>query len=181
MPPTQWCWKPWTYSSSGAKEGCSICHATLCSGLVQFAARAQPFCALLTYLLGMPHLGITADVKPRASTTGRSLRRLSPTEKRWELASRVFPCIRWMRTYHRFPGGWRVRLARDVVAGLAVSFLIVPQGLSYAQVAGLPAQYGLCKSYYDPVHPHPVPLQTAHPPSCSPAARARPPNPATHC
>ena len=68
-----------------------------------------------------------------------------------------------MRTYHKFPGGVRVRLVRDIVAGLAVSFLIVPQGLSYAQVAGLPAQYGLCAR----------PAPPARAPGSIPAASAR--------
>ena len=47
----------------------------------------------------------------------------------------------WLARYE-----WRSRLAKDVAAGVAVAFLIVPQGLSYAGIAGLPAIYGLCAS-----------------------------------
>lgn len=31
----------------------------------------------------------------------------------------------------------------DVVAGLSVGFMIIPQGMAYARVAGLPSIYGL--------------------------------------
>ena len=34
----------------------------------------------------------------------------------------------------------------DVLAGVTVGVLAVPQGISFAQVAGLPAQYGLYNS-----------------------------------
>ena len=69
---------------------------------------------------------------------------LKSSEGRWELATELLPCLAWMRTYHKYHGGVAQRLLRDVLAGLAVSCLIVPQALSYAQVAGLPGQYGLC-------------------------------------
>jgi MFS superfamily sulfate permease-like transporter len=38
----------------------------------------------------------------------------------------------------------KAQLFRDVAAGVAVTFLIIPQGLSYAGIAGVPAIYGLC-------------------------------------
>jgi len=47
------------------------------------------------------------------------------------------PGIRAVQTYHR---GW---LARDLVAGLVLSALLVPQGMAYAELAGLPAITGL--------------------------------------
>jgi hypothetical protein len=59
----------------------------------------------------------------------------------WNIASRLLSCVTWLKRYE-----WRTRLAKDVAAGVAVTFLIVPQGLSYAGIAGLPAIYGLCAS-----------------------------------
>jgi sulfate permease, SulP family len=47
------------------------------------------------------------------------------------------PIIGWVRTYER---PW---LARDVIAGLTVWGLIVPEGMAYASLAGLPPQAGL--------------------------------------
>jgi hypothetical protein len=53
----------------------------------------------------------------------------------------------WVRhlapTLHGYRRGW---LARDVVAGLVLSALLVPQGMAYAELAGLPAVTGLYTS-----------------------------------
>lgn len=38
-------------------------------------------------------------------------------------------------------------LLRDIIAGLTVGLMVVPQGLAYATIAGLPLQYGLYSAY----------------------------------
>jgi MFS superfamily sulfate permease-like transporter len=50
---------------------------------------------------------------------------------------RAVPGVRALATYR---AGW---LRRDVVAGLVLSALLVPQGMAYADLAGLPAITGL--------------------------------------
>jgi high affinity sulfate transporter 1 len=50
---------------------------------------------------------------------------------------------RWLplwQTLKNYPGGW---LMRDIGAGLALTAILVPVGMGYAQAAGLPAIYGL--------------------------------------
>ena len=54
-----------------------------------------------------------------------------------EKAERWAPGLRVARTYNTT---W---LPRDLVAGLVLSALLIPQGMAYAQLAGLPAYYGL--------------------------------------
>lgn len=54
--------------------------------------------------------------------------------------SRFFPILTWGRRYDRGD------LRGDLVAGLTVSALLVPQGLAYALLAGLPPQIGLYAS-----------------------------------
>jgi MFS superfamily sulfate permease-like transporter len=71
------------------------------------------------------------------------------------------PGIRVLRTYQ---AGW---LPRDLMAGLVLCALLVPQGMAYAELAGLPAITGLyttvicllayalsgaddCRRYYPP-------------------------------
>ena len=49
----------------------------------------------------------------------------------------VFPKPNWMRGY----GGTAVQ--RDAVAGLTVGVMLIPQGMAYAVIAGLPPIYGL--------------------------------------
>ena len=61
----------------------------------------------------------------------RDFFKLSPKERAWDLASRLLPATRWLRTYDV-----KKQLLKDVAAGVAVACLIVPQALSYAQVAG---------------------------------------------
>src|SRR5271165_626275 len=53
---------------------------------------------------------------------------------------RWLPGLRAVRTYRR---EW---LARDVVAGVVLSTLLVPQGMAYAELAGLPPITGLYTS-----------------------------------
>ena len=51
--------------------------------------------------------------------------------------ARLVPILSWGRHYDR---KW---LSKDAVAGLTLWGLLVPQGMAYAGIAGLPAQAGL--------------------------------------
>ncbi len=53
------------------------------------------------------------------------------------LLNRYLPISLWLPSYNR---SW---LTTDVIAGLAIWAVTVPQGLAYAGIAGVPAQYGL--------------------------------------
>ncbi|KVH89236.1 STAS domain-containing protein [Cynara cardunculus var. scolymus] len=48
------------------------------------------------------------------------------------------PCSRWIRTYN-----WREYLQPDMVSGITVGIMLVPQSMSYAKLAGLQPIYGL--------------------------------------
>ncbi|MEO0560552.1 MAG: solute carrier family 26 protein [Chloroflexota bacterium] len=54
--------------------------------------------------------------------------------------AQVVPSLTWMRAYQRrmFPG--------DLMAGIVVAIMLVPQSMAYALLAGLPAQVGLYAS-----------------------------------
>ena len=52
----------------------------------------------------------------------------------------VVPGVVTLRAYRR---RW---LAKDLVAGLVLTALLVPQGMAYAELAGLPAVTGLYTS-----------------------------------
>jgi hypothetical protein len=51
--------------------------------------------------------------------------------------ARFVPAVGWLRRYER---GW---LRGDLVAGIAVTALVVPKNLGYAGIAGVPVQNGL--------------------------------------
>ena len=52
-----------------------------------------------------------------------------------------FPCIKWIPQYNL---KW---FQCDVIAGLTVGLTVIPQALAYAQIAGLPVQYGLYSAF----------------------------------
>ncbi|CAI5534499.1 unnamed protein product [Closterium sp. Naga37s-1] len=56
----------------------------------------------------------------------------------WRLVRDAVPCLDWLLSYDV-----RRDLKGDMVAGLSVGFMIIPQGMAYARVAGLPSIYGL--------------------------------------
>ena len=55
-----------------------------------------------------------------------------------EWVETFLPCYKWLKSY-----AWRSTLPKDIVAGCTVGAMIVPQSMSYAELAGLPVQYGL--------------------------------------
>jgi len=57
----------------------------------------------------------------------------------WGLRS-IVPAVGWLRSYHRGD------LPRDLSAGLIVGVMLVPQGMAYAMLAGLPPVVGLYAS-----------------------------------
>jgi SulP family sulfate permease len=52
----------------------------------------------------------------------------------------IFPIFDWLPKYKK---GW---LKGDIGAGLTVGVMLIPQGMAYASIAGLPAVYGLYAS-----------------------------------
>jgi high affinity sulfate transporter 1 len=50
----------------------------------------------------------------------------------------LFPCGKWLSTYDV-----RKSIFADVVSGVSVGIMIIPQSMSYGTLAGLPVQYGL--------------------------------------
>ena len=53
------------------------------------------------------------------------------------MLSRFFPILNWLPNYKK------EYLSSDLIAGLTVGILIVPQGMAYAMIAGLPPVFGL--------------------------------------
>ena len=56
------------------------------------------------------------------------------------LLQRALPFLRW------FPYSGRL-LRADFIAGLTVALVLVPQSMAYAQLAGMPAYYGLYAAF----------------------------------
>ncbi len=55
---------------------------------------------------------------------------------------KVFPFLAWLSNYKR------TDFLSDLVAGLTVGVILIPQGMAYAMIAGLPPVYGLYASIF---------------------------------
>jgi SulP family sulfate permease len=61
------------------------------------------------------------------------------------MISMVFPFLRWFQGYDS--NGFRA----DLISGLTVALVLIPQSMAYAQLAGLPAYYGLYAAFLPPM------------------------------
>ena len=59
--------------------------------------------------------------------------------------ARLLPFSAWFRNY-----GWGT-FKIDFISGLTVALVLIPQSMAYAQLAGLPAHYGLYASFLPPM------------------------------
>ncbi|RSL48481.1 hypothetical protein CEP54_012900 [Fusarium duplospermum] len=76
----------------------------------------------------------------RAARLGASGARSLPSGTVQYLADKV-PIIGWLPKYNP---RW---LVSDLVAGLTLGLMLIPQGLSYAKIADIPVEYGLMSSW----------------------------------
>ena len=56
------------------------------------------------------------------------------------ILKKFFPILTWLPNYSGST------FKSDFIAGITVSFLLIPQGMAYALIAGLPLYYGLLAS-----------------------------------
>lgn len=65
--------------------------------------------------------------------------------QRLPLQVRLFPFMQWAEKINRRT------LRADLLAGLTGAFIVLPQGVSFAMIAGLPAEYGLYTAIVPPI------------------------------
>jgi SulP family sulfate permease len=61
------------------------------------------------------------------------------------MITKIFPFIAWFKNYDM--SSFKI----DALAGLTVALVLIPQSMAYAQLAGLPAYYGLYASFLPPM------------------------------
>ena len=61
------------------------------------------------------------------------------------MVKRIFPFLQWLPGYNF--GFFR----QDLLAGLTVALVLIPQSMAYAQLAGLPSYYGLYAAFLPPM------------------------------
>ncbi|OQY00312.1 MAG: sodium-independent anion transporter [Desulfobacteraceae bacterium 4572_130] len=58
---------------------------------------------------------------------------------------KIFPFLLWFKDYNN------EKLRTDIIAGITVAMVLIPQSMAYAQLAGLPAYYGLYAAFLPPM------------------------------
>jgi sulfate permease, SulP family len=58
---------------------------------------------------------------------------------------KIFPFILWFDNYNK------EKLSADIIAGITVAMVLIPQSMAYAQLAGLPAYFGLYAAFLPPM------------------------------
>ena len=61
------------------------------------------------------------------------------------LLYRFFPFIEWMKDYQSS------YIQKDAISGITVAVVLIPQSMAYAQLAGLPAYFGLYAAFLPPL------------------------------
>jgi len=61
------------------------------------------------------------------------------------MLSRIFPFLDWFRLFN----GPNIR--KDLISGITVALVLIPQSMAYAQLAGLPPYYGLYAAFLPPM------------------------------
>ncbi|MBN1591210.1 MAG: STAS domain-containing protein [Pirellulales bacterium] len=59
--------------------------------------------------------------------------------------NRIFPFLRWFTDYRK------ATFRADLVSGVTVALVLIPQSMAYAQLAGLPPYFGLYASFLPPM------------------------------
>ncbi|MCK5662268.1 MAG: hypothetical protein KAI17_02230, partial [Thiotrichaceae bacterium] len=58
---------------------------------------------------------------------------------------KIFPFLLWFDSYNK------EKLSADIIAGITVAMVLIPQSMAYAQLAGLPAYFGLYAAFLPPM------------------------------
>ncbi|KIX13138.1 SulP family inorganic anion transporter [Dethiosulfatarculus sandiegensis] len=61
------------------------------------------------------------------------------------MLTKIFPFLSWFKGYNALTA----RL--DIISGITVALVLIPQSMAYAQLAGLPAYYGLYAAFIPPM------------------------------
>ncbi|KAJ9175652.1 hypothetical protein P3X46_014189 [Hevea brasiliensis] len=125
-----------TYASPSSQDVTSISSST--SGFSMPTSGGRPI-----KIIPLLHPNATSSSSSSSSSSLASalFSRWVTKMKRMSLAQWIetfLPCCRWIRTYE-----WREYFQVDLMAGITIGIMLVPQAMSYAKLAGLQPIYGL--------------------------------------
>ena len=89
-----------------------------------------------------PQFETPLTLKERLHEKVDNFREESSKKTRFEWLSLFLPIFRWLKDYKVGRD-----LPKDLLAGATVGMMVIPQGMSYAKLAGLPVEYGLYAAF----------------------------------
>lgn len=103
----------------------------------------SPLKRRVSHLAGLDALPLSADT----SSSKQASVAKPPRKSKWATARKrlpyYLPFLSWIPAYN-----FRANLMGDLLGGLTVGIMLVPQGLTYANLANLPPQYGLFTAFF---------------------------------
>ncbi|KAL5800102.1 hypothetical protein ACOSQ4_032986 [Xanthoceras sorbifolium] len=108
------------------------------------AAAAMPHTTRPVKIIPLQHPTTTSSHGDQSSLSDAFHKRIANLKRMtWiEWIEMALPCSRWIRTYK-----WREYFQVDLMAGITVGVMLVPQAMSYAKLAGLQPIYGLYSGF----------------------------------
>ncbi|KAL7184720.1 hypothetical protein ACSBR2_026796 [Camellia fascicularis] len=128
-----------TYASSSLSDLASASAAAAAADQTSMPTTGRP-----VKVIPLEHPTATTSTSSSSSSSS-SLSRWRSKLKRMtfeEWIELFIPCYRWIRAYK-----WRDYLQLDLMAGITVGIMLVPQSMSYAKLAGLHPIYGLYSGF----------------------------------
>ncbi|KAJ9160034.1 hypothetical protein P3X46_025475 [Hevea brasiliensis] len=123
-----------TYASSSSSDLTSVAASTSGSSMPTSGVRPVK-------IIPLQHPNATSSSSLSSSLPCALFSRWLTKMKHMSLAQWIetfLPCYRWIRTYK-----WREYFQVDLMAGITIGIMLVPQAMSYAKLAGLQPIYGL--------------------------------------
>ncbi|XP_011021488.1 PREDICTED: sulfate transporter 4.1, chloroplastic-like isoform X2 [Populus euphratica] len=124
-----------TFASSSSRDLPTISVSSSSSSLLGSSMPTRP-----VKIIPLQHPNTTTSSSlnplPRALLSRWTAKVKRTTLVQW--IDTFLPCCRWIKTYK-----WREYFQPDLMAGLTVGIMLVPQAMSYAKLAGLHPIYGL--------------------------------------
>ncbi|EGT35328.1 hypothetical protein CAEBREN_19845 [Caenorhabditis brenneri] len=81
--------------------------------------------------------------QPCTTTDKELIQSKKPTSPIRQKLQQYIPILEWLPNYK-----WKEHLHGDIIAGLTVGIMHVPQGMAYASLAGVPPVYGMYSSFF---------------------------------
>lgn len=83
------------------------------------------------------------EIYQPCTTSDQEVIQKKPVSPIRQKLQQYIPILKWLPSYK-----WKEHLHGDVIAGLTVGIMHVPQGMAYASLAGVPPVYGMYSSFF---------------------------------